>query len=187
MRLAFSRTAFSSHPLTCVPERSHHFLICSLLCTWCCAKCWGRSSGHSSTSEAPARWIPSKALLIPLSPFLSMLPTPHSSCPLSSHLPPCEDPEGFIPHFCAFALYCRGPPSRLSSLDPKLYKQIPSPPPLHEEWHRKGSAGGHENSVSTPPSYLGPDQSGKPRFPIQNFLFSPRFLFLWIRMVKRGN
>lgn len=50
----------------------------------------------------------------------------------------------------------------------------------------KAVLGGHENSVSTPPSYLGPDQSGEPRFPIQNFLFSPRFLFLWSRMVKRG-
>lgn len=125
MRLAFSRTAFSSHPLTCVPELSHHLLICSLLCTWCCAKCWGRSSGHSSTSEVPAGWIPSKALLISLSPFLSgAAQPPHSSCPLGSHLPPREDPEWFISHFCAFALYCRGP-SSLSSLDPKVIQRDP--------------------------------------------------------------
>lgn len=61
---------------------------------------------------------------------------------------------------------------------PKLYKETPSPPPLHEEWHRKGNAGGHENSVSTPPSYLGQEQAGEPSFPSETFSFSSVFVSL---------
>ena len=81
-------------------------------------------------------------------PSYLVLPTPHSSCPLSSHLPPCEDPEGFILHFCAFALYCRGPPSRLSSLDPKVIQTDPISSPTSWRMAQKRQCWGAMKTLS---------------------------------------
>lgn len=70
---------------------------------------------------------------------------------------------------------------------PKLYKETPSPPPLHEEWHRKGNAGGHENSVSTPSSYLGQDQAGEPSFPSEPFSSLLSFHFSGVECLREEN
>ena len=186
MGLAFSRTAFSSHNVTCVLELFHHLLIYSLLCIWCCAKCWGRSSGRISTSEASARWIPAKALLIPRVPSYLVLPIPHSFCPLSSHLSPREDPKEFIPRFCAFAFFCRRPPPRLSSLDPKVIQGDPISAPTSWRMAQKRQCWGPWKLCLNTFFLPGPRSSRWAQFPIWTFLFSPQFSFLWSRMLKRG-